>query len=297
MEVQELRFRQQEQVSVYDLWAEKIVCRGRDASHGPESPKTGEDGKQGNPVRQHLEEVASKLAVVAAGRDSHQAVAMQTSDGKYRACKANLTKLEAALRAMPEDDEDFATDRAAIAAKIAETKSSMAENKPMGARIDAARGRLTRAQQRAKEASEALDKGQRVVAESDVEIACIERELHDLEAAPAHDPAVPAAIGMDNTVDAVSGQLQRLLDILEEGPGVDPKPGVSSYSSFCTALCGVSTCLREIGAATWSSSGPLKRLRGKQAQKVRPRMTIRTRTVKRRVGKTGVAMNEEISEL
>ena len=35
VEVQELRYRQQEQVSMYDLWAEKIVCRGREASHGP----------------------------------------------------------------------------------------------------------------------------------------------------------------------------------------------------------------------------------------------------------------------
>ena len=37
VEVQELRYRQQEQVSMYDLWAEKIVCRGREASHGPVS--------------------------------------------------------------------------------------------------------------------------------------------------------------------------------------------------------------------------------------------------------------------
>ena len=33
---------------------------------------------------------------------------------------------------------------------------------------------------------------------------------------------MPAEIGEDNTVDAISGQLQRLLDILEEDPGMDP---------------------------------------------------------------------------
>ena len=64
-----------------------------------------------------------------------------------------------------------------------------------GARIDAAGGRLTRAQQRAEEASEALEMAQRVVEESDVKIVCIECELHDLEAALAHVPAIPAAIG------------------------------------------------------------------------------------------------------
>ena len=123
--------------------------------------------------------MASKLAAVAAGRDSHQTAEMHASDGDFKACKAKLAKLEAALRAMSEGDEDFANERTAIAAKIAEAKAGMAENKPIGARIDAARGRLTRAQQRAKEASEALEMAQPVVEESDMEIACIECELHD----------------------------------------------------------------------------------------------------------------------
>ena len=173
-------------------------------------------------VRQHLEEVASKLAAEAARRDSHQPMDVQTNELDLKAGKAKLAKLEAALRAMPVDDEDFANERNAITAKIAETKAGMAENKPIGARIDAARRRLTRAQQRAKEAAAALEMAQRVVEESDVEIACIECELHDLEAALAHAPAVPAEICTDNTVDAVSAQLQRLLNILKDYPGVDP---------------------------------------------------------------------------
>ena len=69
------------------------------------------------------------------------------------------------------DDEDLTVERAEIAARIAETKSGMAENKFIGARKDAARGRLTRAQQRAREAADALEMAQRAVAESDVEIA------------------------------------------------------------------------------------------------------------------------------
>ena len=159
---------------------------------------------------------------------------------------------------MPEDDEDFANERTAIAAKIAETKAGMTENKT-GARIDAAGGRLTRAQQRAKEASEALEMAPRVVEESDVEIACIECELHDLEAALAHVPAVSAAIGVDNTVDSVSGQLQRLQAILKENSRVDLQPDAPSCSSLCTAHRRVSTCLRGSGAATWSQSGLLQR--------------------------------------
>ena len=112
------------------------------------------------------------------------------------------------------NDENIANERAAIAAKITDANAGMAENKPIGVRIGAARGRLARAQQRAQKASEALEVAQRVVEESDVEIACIKYELQDLEAALAHAPAVPAATSVDNTVDAVNGQLQRPPDIL-----------------------------------------------------------------------------------
>ena len=87
-----------------------------------QSPQKGADGKQGNAVRQHLEEVAFKLAAVAAGRDSHQPVEVQANDVDFKADKAKLAKLEAALRAVLENDEDFANDRASITAKIAETK-------------------------------------------------------------------------------------------------------------------------------------------------------------------------------
>ena len=79
-----------------------------------QSPKKGAHGNQGNPVRQHLE-VACKLAPVAAGRDSHQLVEVQANDLDIKTGKAKLAKLEAALRAMPED-EDSANERTAITA-------------------------------------------------------------------------------------------------------------------------------------------------------------------------------------
>ena len=143
------------------------------------SPKKGADGKLGNSVRQLLEEVASKLAAVAAGRDSHQPVEVQANDLDFKAGKAKLAKQKAALRAMPEDDEDFANEKNVITAKIAETKQAWPRTSLL---VRSQKTRLTRAQQRAKEAAEALEMAQRVVEESDVEIARIECELHDLEA-------------------------------------------------------------------------------------------------------------------
>ena len=175
----------------------------------------------------------------------------------------------------------------------------MAENKPIGARIDAARQRLTRAQQRAKEAAAALEMAQRVVEESDVEIACIECELHDLEAALAHVPAVPAEICADSTVDAVSAQLQRLLNILKEDPGVDPNL-VSLATAHCAQLiAGFQHAFKEVERQRGLQADPPRRMRGKQSQRVhplRPRMSVRTKAVKRRAGEAGVAECEEISD-
>ena len=247
VEVQELCRRQQEQDSVCDLWAEKIVCRCRQASRGPVSEERS--GRQAGKPRSSTPGGSGIQA--CSRRDSHQPMEVQANDLDVKAGKAKLAKLEAALRAMPEDDEDFANERTAITAKIAETKTGMAENKPVGARIGAARRRLTRAQQRAKEAAQALEMAQRVVEESDMEIAsdanCTIWKLR------LHTPQrLPTEICTDNTVDAVSAQLQRLLNILKEDPGL----GVTCHSSLCTAHRGGSTCLRGSGTTARLSSGP-----------------------------------------
>ena len=111
----------------------------------------------------------------------------------------------------------------------------------------------------------------------DVEIACIECELRDLEAALA---AVPAEICTDNTVDAVSAQLQRLLNILKEDPGVDPNL-VSLATAHSAQLIAVfQHAFEEVERQRGLQADPPRRLRGKQSQKVhplRPRMSIRTR--------------------
>ena len=114
VEVQALCRRQQEQDSVCDLWAEMRRSYADVAKQAVDlSPKKKErTGKQGNTVREHLEEVASKLAAVAAGTDSHQPMDVQTNELDLQSWQGEAgPNLEAALRAMPEDDEDFANER------------------------------------------------------------------------------------------------------------------------------------------------------------------------------------------
>ena len=126
---------------------------------------------------------------------------------------------------------------------------------------------------------------QRVVEESDVEIACIECELHDLEAALAHAPAVQAEICKDNTVDAVSAQVQRLLNILR-GSGSGPQPCVSCYSSLCTAHRGVSTCFRGSGTTARSSSRPADHACQSETRAVKTSWRGSSRRVRRDFGLT-----------
>ena len=133
-------------------------------------------------------------------------------------------------------------------------------DEPIGARIDAARRRLTRAQQRAREAAQALEMAQKVVEESDVEIACIERELRDLEAALAPAPMVPAEIRPDCVHSA---QLQQVLNTLQEDSGLDPYL-VSLATAHSAQLVAEFQCaLKEMERQRGPQEDPRK-MRGKQ---------------------------------
>ena len=180
--------------------------------------------------------------------------------------QAKLAKVEAALRAMPEDDEDLANERNAITAKIAETKAGMAENKPIGARIDAARRRLTRAQQRAKEAAAALEMAQRVVEDQTWRSRRrgIRRgdRMYRMRVARFRRCACTRPRGASKDL---YGQHRRRSQCTvttapehpQRGPGSGPQPCVSSYGSLCTAHRRVSTCLPR----KWNDSEVFKQTR------------------------------------
>ena len=220
-----------------------------------QSPKKRTDGKQGNTVRQHLEEVACKLAAEAAGRDSHQPMEVQANDVHFKAGKAKLAKLEAALRAMPEDDEDFANERAAITAKIAEQKRHGREQAYLCAH--------RRSQKTSHMRAAASEGSGGSLGDGSASRRGVRRgdRMHRMRIARLGSCACTRSSGASRdlygqhcrrsqwTVTTTPGHLQR-------GSWGGPQPGVSCHSSLCTAHRGVSTCLRGSGTATRSSSGP-----------------------------------------
>lgn len=131
--------------------------------------------------------------------------------------QVRVQKLEAALAAMPADEE-FNDDRERLRARVESVKKDAFESKPIGARTDAARAALLRAQARRAEAEKALMLATALCAESDAEIAVIQSDLEGLEAAlaqPVKGPTQPC------DVDQVTEMLTTLMSTLQANQFVD----------------------------------------------------------------------------
>jgi len=182
-----------------------------------------------NAVREQLKEVASRLTAVNAAETppttaaSTRAATMAAMSPEGKAAKAKIAKLSTVLNGMPEDDEDFATERAALVAKIKELQGTLVDTMPIGARIDATRGLLTRAQKRAADAQHALELALRTVETANSEVDKAAKELEDLEGALARSPPAPSATeGGTTQADALIPVLSSLLERLRQNPMVDP---------------------------------------------------------------------------
>ena len=111
-----------------------------------------------------------------------------------KAISAKITSFEAALAAVPPDEVEMA---AMLRTKIQEQKNLLTQAKPLGARHDAAKAALARAQQRQAEAESAMAAAQQLHANTLVEVSTLQSELRDLERqlaqAPSEDSPMPEA--------------------------------------------------------------------------------------------------------
>ena len=138
VEVQELCHRQHEQDIVRDLWAEKIVCRCRQASRGLVSEK--KRGPQ-----------AGKPHSSTPGRGGIQACSSSCRKGLPPTCGSAGERLrlqswqgeagqtESGIESNARGRRGFRERQECDNRKDCRDKAGMAENKPTGARIDAAR--------------------------------------------------------------------------------------------------------------------------------------------------------------
>ena len=216
--------------------------------------------------------------------------------------KRSWPKLEAALRAMPEDDEDFANERNAITAKIAETKSRHGREQAYWCAHRRSLTTLDTSAAASEESCRSFGDGsasRRGVRRGDRMYRM--RVARFGSCACSRASGCPAEICTDNTPSRQSvHSYKRLLNILKEDPGADPKPCVSCHGSLCSAHRGVSN----MPSRKWNDSEVFKQTRRGCHVRSNPRECTHFGHVcqsergqsKRRAGEAGVAECEEISD-
>ena len=216
VEVQELRYRQQEQFSMYDLWAEKIVCRGCEASHG----QVCEEGS-----RRHAREPCSSTpggsGIQTRSGSCRKGLSPDSGDARIR---RRLQGLQSEVGQTGAGIEGNVRGRRRLCER--ENCDSREDRRSKGRQWPRT-NLLVRVSTRPEYASHVRNSVQRKRRKlrrwfSQSSRSQTWRSRASNANCTTHAPAVPAEIGVDNTVDAISGQLQRLLDILEEDPGMDP---------------------------------------------------------------------------
>ena len=171
-----------------------------DVVQAPASPVPASAGQA---TRHRLDELTSQLAslsVAAAPPPSSAAppptpsappvapaATLQEIDPAVdkKAVQAKIKSLETALAAVPADEPDMAD---MLRARIQAQRQLIVQTKPLGARLDAARAALGRAQQRHDEATKALEAAQLLHASTAEDVGKLQVELRDLEQQVAHAP-------------------------------------------------------------------------------------------------------------
>ena len=247
-------------------------------SQAAPAPATPASKVNGNPVRAKLEEVSSMLMKCAETRPM-EPTEVHASTIRAPSAKAGrserqvkVAKLEASLAALPEDD-DFEEDRARLRAHIESLKREAVDSQPIGARIDATRAVLQRAQARRSEAEQALSIATKLVSDADAEILAIEADLESLESALAHPMVGPggAATEPDDAMQSLKGHLTSVLQHLKSDQCVDQALIVLAESHSAQLLEGFRVTLEQAAKAKQQGDTPTHRLRGK---KVAPRPCV-----------------------
>ena len=157
-----------------------------------------------NTVRSALEDVAAALTKAATSEGPKKdARTLQPSCAAMDVpmAKVRIKALENSLASLPEEEE-FQTLRDSLSEKLESLKSSISDSKPIGARIDAARAMLGRAQQRRAEAERAKQLADTCLQSANDEVDRVATELASLEAALA---AAPTASTSNETESCSSG--------------------------------------------------------------------------------------------
>ena len=185
----------------------------------------------GQSVRESIQQVAASLKACAASpppqvfakpppvnaTDADTGFSsLATDKEKMTLAESRVKSLESTLESIPQE-EYFASARKDIESRLARAKSDLQALRPVGARLDAARQAVQRAQQRADDAKAAVDMAIKVHDKASLDLETSKQALTDMEKewdASIKTEAPPQMTTFKDT-------LTNMMDLLRAQPGVD----------------------------------------------------------------------------
>jgi hypothetical protein len=218
-----------------------------------------------NPVRAALDSVAEALVNCAPGqKDARTPIPVVQTDRP--AVTLRIKKLEASIAAMP-DDEDMMEQRQALQMKIDTAKASLVDVKPLGARIDAARLTLQRAEKRSLESANAVELAQACFASAQEEVTRLKTEIHVMESSLASVPCAPPPSSVEEAMLQLSGAMNVIMCSIAADKLVSEDLASEASSHSNHLLVGLQGTLQAAAEARLEA-GPSRRITGKSTNNV-----------------------------
>jgi len=198
------------------------------------------------------------------------------SKDEVNAIRGRVKSLEETLKLIP-DSDDFIKAREDIQMRLDKARSELRNTKPLGARIDASRMALQRAQQRTAQAKEATELAIQVHAKAVAEEEEISAQLMALE--KEWTAQVVEEASASDTIQSLKSSLTGVMKVLAKKPGMEQISITQAQTHMDSLLRGLVACMADADKkcsadvkrqadtdweAAWEEAIPRRRHRGKE---------------------------------
>ena len=219
------------------------------------SPATPQQPPTTNSVRNQLNEVAAKLSAAATPAVPVQApCAPPAAAASTPPSRESRKAIEDALRLLPKIPETEGA-RSSLQAQLDQFRGAV----PPGARLDAAKAALERAQTRKELASQALSLAQKTMDEATQECVHLQSSIDEMRkemAAGLVAPALPTPAPAPHAVQALQQATALMLDQLASTPGINPAHVQVAQQLSAQLVQGCQTTLAQAQAVSPAAPAP-----------------------------------------
>jgi len=210
---------------------DKVVALLQQAAPSPSTPPTT--------TAMTTTEAGSKEASISAAAGTPST---GLSKDEVNAIRGRVKSLEETLKLIP-DSDDFIKAREDIQMRLDKAKSELRNTKPLGARIDASRMALQRAQQRTAQAKEATELAIQVHAKAVVEEEETSAQLTALE--KEWTAQVVEEASASDTIQSLKSSLTGVMKVLAKKPGMEQISITQAQTHMDSLLRGLVACMAD----------------------------------------------------